>query len=271
MTETWGFLDSGLHDAATNMALDEALLRWHSQGRIPPTLRLYGWSRPSLSIGHFQKMEYIDFDGLQKHGCQLVRRLTGGSAVLHDNELTYSIVISENHHAIPTSITEAYHVLSKGVLQGYRNLGIAACYATPGRERDKNITAICFEKTAYYEMVFEGKKISGNAQTRKQGTLLQHGSIPMSINAHMLFDLFAFPSEAVRQKKKSQFIQKAITMDQIKLKKHSYGEVKQAFYTGFQHGLDISLRPIVLTNSQWEEVHSLAKSNYLLGTLMDAK
>lgn len=263
MQEEWGLLDTGHQDAAINMAIDESLLNWHSKGDIAPTLRFYGWSAPSLSVGHFQKVDgTINFKNLQKYNGQFVRRLTGGSAVLHDNELTYSLTISEQHPLIPKSIREAYHILSKGVLHGYKNLGIQADYAIPKEGPDKNRTAVCFEKLAYYEMVVNNKKISGNAQTRKNGVLLQHGSIPMSINSKMLFDLFVFPSEAIRERKRREFSEKAITIDQITNKTHTYPMVRNAFYQGFKSALNITLKPFELSDKQWEEVYHLAETKY---------
>lgn len=261
MQEEWGFIDTGSHDAATNMALDEALLQWHSQGKIPPTLRFYQWEKPSLSAGHFQKVEKtIDFEGIKKHQCDYVRRLTGGSAVLHDDELTYSIVVSEEHPAIPKSVREAYYILSKGVFEGYKNLGIDVEYAMPKEKQER--TAVCFERVAFYEMVVDGKKLSGNAQTRKQGVLLQHGSIPMSMNLNMLFDLFLFRSERTKIRQRERFDQKAMTINQYTNKIHTYDMVKDAFYDGFKKGLNITLKPFELTDTQWEEVHHLAETKY---------
>ncbi|HEY4600917.1 MAG TPA: lipoate--protein ligase family protein [Cerasibacillus sp.] len=243
------------------MALDEALLNWHSEGHIPPTLRFYGWRKPSLSVGHFQKVEKsIHFPGLEKHGCQYVRRLTGGSAVLHDDELTYSIVVSENHPKIPHSIREAYYVLSQGILEGYKNLGIQAEYFIP-KQKSKR-TAVCFERPAFYELVVDGKKISGNAQTRKKGVLLQHGSIPIRIDIDMLFDLFIFPNERMRDVNKRAFRQKAATIQQLTGKTFTYDEVEQAFYHGFQSTLDVQFKPFELTESQWDEVYQLAEKHY---------
>lgn len=263
MREKWCFLDSGFENAATNMALDECLLNWHSDGKIPPTLRFYGWSKPSLSVGHFQDVDkVIDFNALEKHGCQFVRRLTGGSAVLHDDELTYSLVISEQHPSIPKSVREAYYVLSKGILEGYKNLGIMVDYAMPEKSLEKDRTAVCFEKPAFYEMVVDGKKISGNAQTRKKGVLLQHGSIPMNMDAQMLFDLFRFPSEEVRERKRRTFASKAITINQITNKIHKYNMLKEAFLKGFETGLDLTFNPLQLSESQWKEVHHLAQTKY---------
>ncbi|WP_163970916.1 lipoate--protein ligase family protein [Oceanobacillus halotolerans] len=263
LQEQWYFLDSGHHDAAINMALDESLLNWQSEGKIPPTLHFYGWSRPTLSVGQFQKVhKSINFDAIEDYNCQFVRRLTGGSAVLHDNELTYSIVISEEHPAIPASIQEAYYILSKGLAKGFKNLGIEVDYAVPDKRSSKERSAVCFEKAAFYEMIVNGKKLSGNAQTRKKGVLLQHGSIPMSLDTNMLYDLFQFPSEKIKQKKRNAFQDKAVTINQVTNKTHTFEMLKEAFTDGFKTGLNISLKPFKLTEEQWDEVHHLAKTKY---------
>lgn len=263
MQETWAFLDSGHHDAATNMAIDEALLQWHSKKEIPPTLRFYGWTRPSLTVGHFQNVQRsINFAGIKNHQCDFVRRLTGGTAVLHDDELTYSIIISEDHEKIPKSVNQAYYILSKGLLEGYRQLGIEADYAIPERELQKNRTDVCFERPASYEMVVNNKKISGNAQVRKNGVLLQHGSIPMSFDAHMLFDLFNFSTENNRKRQREAFVHKAVSINELTNKKHSFDMLKDAFLEGFKKGLNISLEPIVLSTDQWVEINELAEQKY---------
>lgn len=263
LQETWAFLDSGYHDAATNMAIDELLLKWHSEGKTPPTLRFYGWEKPSLSVGYFQNVEKtVEFAGIEKHRCDLVRRLTGGSAVLHDNELTYSIVVSESHPKIPRSVNKAYYILSQGLLEGYRLLGINADFAISERELLRERSAVCFEKPAIYEMVVDGKKISGNAQTRKNGVLLQHGSIPMSINSDMLFDLFKFSSDKLRERQRKSFNKKAISIDEITKKKHIYDMLKSAFLKGFQKSLNIKTEPFKLSVEQWQHIHYLAETKY---------
>lgn len=262
MPESWFFLDSGHLDAATNMALDEALLQWHSAKKIPPTLRFYGWKNPSLTVGHFQNVnKTIDFSGIEKHHCDFVRRLTGGSAVLHDDELTYSIVVSEAHPKIPQTVNQAYFVLSQGILEGYRNLGIEADFALPDvKERERS--AVCFETPAIYEMLVDGKKLTGNAQTRKNGVLLQHGSIPMSFDDKMLFDLFAFSTDRSRERQREKFVQKAISINEITKKKHSYAMLRDAFLRGFQKGLDITTETFTLSKEQWDYIHFLADTKY---------
>ncbi len=263
MRETWALLDSGYHDAATNMAIDEALLHWHSKGDIPPTIRFYGWKNPSLTVGHFQNVERtIDLDGVAKHGCDLVRRLTGGSAVLHDDEITYSIIVSEEHPKIPHSINKAYYILSQGLLNGYKLLGVDADFAIPERELLRDRSAVCFEKPAIYEMVVDGKKISGNAQTRKNGVLLQHGSIPMSFDTDMLFDLFLFSSEDRRQRQKTSFESKAISINDIKGTTFTYDRMRDAFLEGFQQSLGVDTEVLTLSKEQWQYVDYLAETKY---------
>ena len=257
MEQRWGFLYTEAMSASMNMALDEALLQWNSNGLIPPTLRFYSWINPSLSLGYFQDLSTIDLEAIKRNNCEIVRRMTGGSAVLHDDELTYSIVISENHPDIPPSIREAYLKLSKGLLMGYKQLGIDVDYSDQ-LKRDQS-SAVCFERPAFYELVFEGKKVSGNAQIRKKGTLLQHGSIPISMNVDLLFDLFNFPNEAIRQNKKVKFHQKATTIGEIKQEDVSLERVKAAFLEGFKEGLGINPIPFELSRTQWEEVENLAK------------
>lgn len=263
LREKWALLDSGYHDAATNMAIDEALLHWHSKDEIPPTIRFYGWKNPSLTVGHFQNVERtIDFDGVEKHRCDFVRRLTGGSAVLHDDEITYSIIVNEEHPKIPHSINKAYYVLSQGLLNGYKLLGVDADFAIPERELLRDRSAVCFEKPAIYEMVVDGKKISGNAQTRKNGILLQHGSIPMSFDTDMLFDLFSFSSEDRRKRQKASFESKAISINDIKGTTYTYDMMRDAFLEGFQESLHIDTEPLTITKEQWQYIDHLAETKY---------
>jgi len=245
------------------MAIDEWLLKQHSKDKIKPTLRFYGWERPSLSVGHFQNVERtIDFTGVEKHQCDFVRRLTGGSAVLHDDELTYSIIVAESHPKIPKSVNEAYYVLAKGLLEGYHQLGIDADFAVPEKELLRQRSAVCFEVPASYEMIVDGKKISGNAQTRKSGVLLQHGSIPMSFNAEMLFDLFNFSKDSIRERQRKAFINKATSINEIKKEPHTYDRLKEAFITGLTKSLHINLKPLTLSNTDWKEINDLADTKY---------
>lgn len=263
MSETWYFIDSGHASPAYNMALDEALLNWHSQGLIPPVIRFYGWEPATLSVGYFQKLSgKIDVDAVNEYGYGLVRRPTGGRAVLHDNELTYSVIVSENHQSMPPSVTEAYRVISEGILQGFRNLDVQADFSIPEGKLDQTGSAVCFEEPSWYELIVEGKKAAGSAQTRQKGVILQHGSIPIEVDETALFNMFIYPNERIKERARKAFSGKAVAINEVTGREVSLAEVKKAFYSGFEKGLGIQLQPFTLTEEQLAEVNQLAEERY---------
>ncbi|MDP4086669.1 MAG: biotin/lipoate A/B protein ligase family protein [Bacillota bacterium] len=266
--EIWRFIDSGNGSPSFNMALDEALLDWHSEGKIPPIIRFYGWNPATLSIGYFQKVEKeINLEAVKKHGLGFVRRPTGGRGVLHDQELTYSVIVSENHPEMPTSVTEAYRVISEGILKGFHHLGLEAYFAVPktNEERDalKNPrSAVCFDAPSWYELVVEGRKVAGSAQTRQKGVILQHGSILLDIDEDKLFSLFKYPNERIKERMKSAFKNKAVAINEISTRRISVREAKEAFYKGFKDGLNIELEPYELSNEELAYVWDIAEKRY---------
>ncbi|MDN4074719.1 lipoate--protein ligase family protein [Fictibacillus terranigra] len=266
--EKWLFIDSGNCDPAYNMALDEALLTWHSEGKIPPVIRFYGWNPATLSIGYFQKAEMeINLEAVEKYGLGFVRRPTGGRGVLHDQELTYSVIVTEEHPNMPKSVTEAYRVISEGILQGFRNLGLDAYFAIPRTEEEKAglknpRSAVCFDAPSWYELVVEGRKVAGSAQTRQKGVILQHGSILLDLDEDKLFDLFLYSSERVRARMQKAFKNKAVAMNQLRETPVTQEEAKKAFRAGFEEGLQLDLKPYTLTGEQEKEVEQIAESRY---------
>ncbi len=258
MKETWYYVDSGYCTPSFNMAMDEALLNWHSQGKIPPVLRFYGWQPAGISVGYFQRVKgKIDVESARKHGIDLVRRQTGGRAVLHDQELTYSVLVSEDHEVMPPSVKEAYLVISRGLLEGFKLLDIDAEFAVPEGKLQTNDSAVCFEEPSWYELIVAGKKAAGSAQTRKKGVILQHGSIPLDVDKVKLFDLFVYPNERVKERARRSFGDKAIAINEVVEYPVSFNEAKQAFKAGFERGLDIQLEPFELSDEQLAEVHAL--------------
>lgn len=263
MGETWGFIDSGHASPAFNMALDELMLEWLSKGEMGPTIRFYGWSPAGISIGRFQDAdEKIDFQQAAVYGMEIVRRQTGGRAVLHDHELTYSVVVPETHPAMPRSVKEAYLVISKGLLEGFRELGIHAEFAIPETSREKTDSAVCFDKSSWYELLVDGKKAAGSAQMRRKGMILQHGSIPIEIDRMKLFDLFSYPSAAIKRRALEAFKEKAISINEAADRPHDFDEVKAAFKQGFEKGLGIQLETMVLSEAQLMEAGRLAETKY---------
>ncbi len=263
MTETWVFLDTGYHTPEFNMALDESLLNWHSQGLIPPVLRFYGWDPPGLSLGYFQKSKgKIDIEATHNHGYRIVRRPTGGRAVLHDNELTYSVIVAEEHEKMPKSVTEAYRVISQGLLEGFSGLGIQADFSIPEGKLGQTNSAVCFEEPSWYELIVEDRKAAGSAQTRQKGVILQHGSIPIDVDEVALFDLFVYPNERIKERARRSFGGKAVAINDVLEDKKNLADVKAAFKSGFEKGLGVKLEPYTLTKEQLEEVETLAKTKY---------
>lgn len=270
MTErkTWRFLDTGALPAAMNMAIDEAVLTMHSQGKTPPTLRFYTWKPAALSIGYFQKAEKeIHFDKLREYGLDFVRRQTGGRAVLHDQELTYSVTISEQYPGMPSQVNEAYRVISNGLLKGFQYLGFQAEMVSLASEEEKEKysslgSSACFDSPSWYELVVEGKKVAGSAQTRQKGAILQHGSILLDWDVDMLFDVLRFSSERVKQRMKGAFLDKAVAINLLGTKKVSLAEAKEAFFQGFADGLHIDLIPGELTVEERELAEQLARERY---------
>ncbi|WP_160721633.1 lipoate--protein ligase family protein [Bacillus sp. USDA818B3_A] len=266
--ETWRFIDSGNGSPSFNMALDEALLDWHSQGKFPPVIRFYGWNPPTLSVGYFQKVEKeIDMDAVKEHQLGFVRRPTGGRGVLHEHELTYSVIVSEDHPEMPKTVTEAYRVISEGILKGFHHLGLEAYFAVPktAEERDalKNPrSAVCFDAPSWYELVVEGRKVAGSAQTRQKGVILQHGSILLDLDEEKLFSLFKYPNERVKERMKKAFKDKAVAINEISPRRITLEEAKEAFYKGFGEGLNIELEPYQLTEEELAYVEKIANERY---------
>ncbi|WP_080241855.1 lipoate--protein ligase family protein [Staphylococcus epidermidis] len=263
MTEIWNFINTGSKNPYYNMAMDEALLNFVSRGEIDPVIRFYTWNPATLSIGYFQRLQKeIDIDKVKEKGYGLVRRQTGGRGVLHDKELTYSVIVPESHPNMPSTVTEAYKIISQGLLEGFKNLGFETYFAIPRskEERDKlkqPRSSVCFDAPSWYELVVEGRKIAGSAQTRQKGVILQHGSILQDIDIVDLFDMFKFKNERLKAKMKENFVQKAVAINDISNQHITLNEMENAFEAGFKKGLNIDFKPLELTEKQLEEVQEL--------------
>ena len=261
MTEIWNFINTGSKNPYYNMAMDEALLNFVSRGEIDPVIRFYTWNPATLSIGYFQRLQK-EIDIVKEKGYGLVRRQTGGRGVLHDKELTYSVIVPESHPNMPSTVTEAYKIISQGLLEGFKNLGFETYFAIPRskEERDKlkqPRSSVCFDAPSWYELVVEGRKIAGSAQTRQKGVILQHGSILQDIDIDDLFDMFKFKNERLKAKMKENFVQKAVAINDISNQHITLNEMENAFEAGFKKGLNIDFKPLELTEKQLEEVQEL--------------
>jgi len=269
---TWRYIRSGAMDPAWNMAIDEAIMNAVAEEEAPPTLRFYGWQPATLSIGYFQKAEdEVDLAAVEASGIGFVRRPTGGRAVLHDQELTYSMILPESYPDMPKSVTESYRVLSTGLLYGFRRLGLQADMVTLADEADKAKyatmgSAACFDSPSWYELVVEGRKVAGSAQMRQRGVILQHGSILLDMDVDLLFALLYYPNERLRERLKRSFREKAVAINDIKRQLGqppvTLAETEAAFELGIPEGLGIELKPGELTKRELADAERLVKEKY---------
>ncbi len=191
MLNEWRLILDSSGSGTLNMAVDEVLLNSANSGTEPrATLRLYAWDRPTISIGYRQ--DPADF---AQFNLPVVKRLTGGRAVLHDSELTYSITVPRKHPLYGGGITGAYAIISNCIVAALKEVGVYGADFVPperaarGSEGRKRSDA-CFLSSSRYEVVVGGKKMVGSAQRRFSGAFLQHGSILAGVDSATLQAVF---------------------------------------------------------------------------------
>lgn len=263
----WRLITSGFGQAADNMAVDEAILRAHAAGQVPPTIRFYGWQPAAVSVGYFQKAAAeVDLGECRRQGIAVVRRLTGGRAVLHAAELTYSLVVSETHPLVPPTITASYRFFCQGLLAGLRGLGIDAQMSIPraayGHTRRQPASAACFDAPSHYEITVAGRKLVGSAQVRKDGVILQHGSVLLRFNPEQLASLLALPNAAAKAAVAGMLSRRAVAIAEAANRDVSWEEVCQAMTAAFGPALGVDLEPASLTATELTVARELAVSKY---------
>lgn len=259
MSSTYRFLDTQIQDAAMNMAIDEAVLQHHLRGEAPPTLRVFRWVRPSISLGRFQQVEReIHGDLCEQQGIALVRRPTGGRAVYHRDEFTYSLV-SSKAYGIPSGIVASYAYLAQGLIAALELLGVPA-QLSAGRV-SKQPSAACFASSTQADLTSGGFKLIGSAQVWKDEALLQQGSLPLDDRSAEFYTLLRFPDEETRATALARYCQQTTPLHTF-APQASWSEVAQAFRTGFSRALDVDFQPGELTSSEWELARQLVKEKY---------
>lgn len=237
----------------------------HSQGKVPPTLRFYRWHPPCLSVGYFQSVQKeVELDRCHEMRIGLVRRPTGGRAILHEDELTYSLVISEVSPQASGGICESYRKLSQGILQGLHLLGVQAqAERRIGRNGHEPRSGACFDSTSRYEITVKGRKLVGSAQVRRQGSILQQGTVPLSIDGERLFSLLKAPDEIRRRAMVDSFCKGVTSLKQVLGAEVGWEEVTKAIKRGFEQGLGVRLILGQLTPEEEELARWLVKHKYV--------
>jgi lipoate-protein ligase A len=246
----WRLVISEPADGATNMAIDEAIMQSVATEQVPPTLRLYAWEPPCLSLGRGQKRQDVDVEALQRAGFGLVRRPTGGRGILHIDELTYSVIAPESEPRMAGGIVESYRRLSTGLVRGLESLGVRDIVADQ-RAKNRGVHGpVCFEVPADYEITVGGRKLVGSAQMRARGVVLQHGAVPLfgDISRICLY-LSSHPDrERVRRR--------ATTLSDVLERPVTWNEVVEVLKAGFAQALALrfELASLLPIEREWESM-----------------
>lgn len=264
--QAWRFIDTTVAGGYENMATDEAIFLSCREGVAPPTLRLYGWQPPAVSLGYFQKMEAaVDVEECRRRGIDVVRRMTGGRAVLHHHELTYAVIAPEAAHPFSPTVLETYMTIGSCLLNFFTDLGLNAQWVAlrdkyRGAAVSKHESASCFSAPSWYEITVDGKKICGSAQKRGNGVFLQHGSILIDHDPDEL-------AAALRSKKGKDDFVSEIEGSTTSLSRHLTGmidarDLGEKLLTSFENTLGITFSRGRLTAAEVRLKEMLLREKY---------
>ncbi len=232
----WRLIEDGLCDGVINMATDQAILQACSEDRVPPTLRLYGWRSPALTVGYSQNADRdVDRGRCVELGIPLIRRPTGGRAILHHMELTYCIVAPLSHPLFPQNLKGTYRVIAEALQMGLEELGIRDAVMAmsqkglPRQERSPS----CFSSLNHCEIAVQGRKLIGSAQRRLSKAFLQHGSVVIKSNHELLNSLFRFKNMEHGLQDLQHLRDSTIALNDI-FPGIGYEEVRGCFLKGFR-------------------------------------
>jgi lipoate-protein ligase A len=249
------------------MAMDEVISLGCRQGQSPTTLRFYTWQPASLSIGYFQNASAeIDLERCKTQGYGFVRRPTGGKSVLHDQELTYSVVARMDHPLFPKDLHRCFLVISQALILGLNYLGIEGqvfgSASSKKRMRLSEVSPSCFASAMGFEIGVDGKKLIGSAQRRWRDGFLQHGSILCRFEPRQLFNLLKFYDEAERTRAAAKAAKTVTSLSSILQDQPDMRRIKEALIRGFEEALKVRLMPSQLTPPEWDMVRNLARGKY---------
>jgi lipoate-protein ligase A len=244
-------LNTGFHNCYYNMALDEALLESTAslsageRSGAGPALRLYGWSPPAVSVGYFQGLtEEVDLEACGRRGFDTVRRISGGGAVLHKSELTYSIIMPQDHPLLRGDLRDSYRVLCGGIISGLERLGVRAVFA------------------GINDILAGGRKISGNAQTRRLGCLLQHGTVLLDNDVDVMFEVLKVPAEKTRGTLIREVKDRVTNLRSVLSREVSFEEAAAALSSGFAGALNLEYGGTEILPWEEERAQTLAAEKF---------
>ncbi len=257
---TWRLILHEPGQGAWNMAVDEILLRSMVPG-TRPILRLYGWDPACLSLGYAQNYADIDPIALSQFGWEVVRRPTGGRAILHTDELTYSVIAPYGEPRIEGGVLESYQRLSKALLAALQLLDLPVQAQLSKKNSSRN-GPVCFDVPSNYEITLVGKKIIGSAQARKKEGVLQHGTLPLSGDLSRITKVLKYESTTDRQSAAEMLHQHATTLSTFLLQDISWERTANAIIQGFQTALSLEFSEEPLNHRELEASHQMVVEKY---------
>lgn len=257
---TWRLIVDGEADGPTNMALDDAILEAVSEEASLPTLRFYGWSPPCLTLGRSQPQAEADLEACRAAGVDVVRRPSGGQAILHGDELTYSIALLQSDPRAEGGVLEVYRLLSDGLLDGLCRLDVCAVSAA-GKPDGAVRTPICFETPAAYEIVADGRKLVGSAQWRARGAVLQHGTLPLHGDLARIVRYLAF-SEEEREAQARSLLARATTLEAVMGRRLPFEQVAEGLRAGLAQILNVTFAPGAPSAGELARAAELRRTRY---------
>lgn len=265
MVDTWRLLIAHENHAARgawNMAVDEAILEHLGCGDSLPTLRLYAWNPPCLSLGYAQPSADVDITRLEQRGWEVVRRLTGGRAILHTDELTYSVIAPADEPRVEGSVLESYNRLAQVLLLAVKNLELPVEIKEGRVNENATLNPVCFEVPSTYEITVNGKKLIGSAQARKKEGVLQHGSLPLTGDLSRICQVLVFEHESAREAASNRLFERATTVESALGSAISWEDAAQAFIHAFEAQLGLSLARGELSASESSRAKELVRKKY---------
>ncbi len=261
---TWRLLFTSPARGAWNMAVDEAILEHIGRSASLPTLRLYAWDPACLSLGHAQPFADVDVARLEARGWDVVRRLTGGRAILHTDELTYSVTGSAAEPVLAGSVLESYNRLAQALLSAVKDLGLPVEMkeAVSHAGGVTHMNPVCFEVPSSYEITVDGKKLIGSAQARKKEGVLQHGSLPLTGDLRRICQALVFKSEGARAEAANRLLARATTVESALGRAVDWETAAQAFVRAFEAQLGICFEKGELSTSESARAEELVKEKY---------
>ncbi len=262
MNKSWRLYISPPAIGAWNMAVDEAILESVVRGDVLPTLRLYSWKPPCLSLGRSQPYTDVDINALKANGWNIVRRATGGRAILHTDELTYSIITPKDNPHVSGTLLESYQHLAQALLLALKTLGANVAMNEEKMARETQKKPICFETPSTYEITVDGKKLIGSAQARKKDGVLQHGSLPLTGDLGRVTEALYFPDAESRQIAAEKLLMRASTVESALEQEIAWDAVSKSFIHAFETVLGIRFKRKDLSPSEKNRASELIKKKY---------